>query len=622
MRHHPIYLAVAAFLLVPAIGLPQSIPTYTVTTIVGTNVGGFSGDGASAAAAQIDGPTGVFVDSKGVLYIADQLNHRIRTVTSGTINTIAGNGTPGYAGDTKAATAANLNAPDSVFVDSKGNIYIADTANDVIRMVSGGNISTVAGNFALPGGYGGDNGQAIAAQLDGPAGLAVDANGNLYISDSKNNRIRKVANNIITTFAGTASAGFKGNNGPPAQANLNVPRGLALDASGALYIADSSSNMIRKVSGGVITLVAGSPAGVGSFAGDGGQAVGALLNRPSGVAVDSCGNVYIADTTNSRIRMVTANGAITTIGGNGKSGYSGDTGPALSAQFGFPAGVAVDSSGKVYVADTQNNVIRLLTPGSAPPCGGALPTIRAANGVISASDFGAFSSVAPGSWIEIYGSNLAADTRQWATSDFTGVTAPTSLDRTTVTIGPRSAFIDYVSSTQINAQVPSDIGSGQLQLTVGTSAGTSANYPITVALTQPGFYAPASFFVGGKQYVAATFTDGTTFVAPPGAIPGFTSRQAKPGETIILYGVGFGTVDANIPAGQIVQQANTISLPFQLSFGTAQATLQYSGLAGGFVGLYEFWAVVPNIADNDLVPLTFTLNGVSGTQTLYTAVKH
>jgi len=170
--------------------------------------------------------------------------------------------------------------------------------------------------------------------------------------------------------------------------------------------------------------------------------------------------------------------------------------------------------------------------------------------------------------------------------------------------------------------VPSNIGTGPLPVTVSTPAGTSASYMVNVALTQPGLYAPASFLVNGKQYVGATFTDGVTFVAPPGAIPNVTSRQAKPGETIILYGIGFGQVNTGIPPGQIVQQANTLILPLSISFGPAQASLLYSGLAGNFIGLYEFYAVVPNIADSDLVPLTFILNGVPGTQTLYTAVHH
>ena len=647
MKNIQIRFAVAAILCLPALCPAQTIPTYTITTIAGNNTAGFSGDAAAATAAELDLPAAVWIDSKGNLYIADQANNRIRLVTasSGNITTVVGNGTPGFLGDScgascgttvETAVNAEINNPDTVIFDSKGNLYIADTANNVVRLVTPGGsaISTYAGEYSLGGGISGDGGQATVAQLFGPAGLAMDSSGNLYISDNKNNRIRKVTSaGIITTVVDTSGdIGFAGDGGIATQAHINGPRGLFIDSSGALYVADSASNMIRKVVAGTITLVAGSTSGLPGFSGDGGQATSALLSDPNSVAVDTCGNVYIADSRNSRIRMVTTGGIINTIAGGNGAAYSGDGGPALSAQLNFPSGVGVDSKGNVYVADTQNHVIRLLTPTSAPPCGGAVPVITA-GGVASASAFGDFSAVAaPGSWIEIYGSNLAADTRSWATSDFSGpngVNAPTSLDRTAVTIAGQSAFVDYISPGQVNAQVPANTGTGPLQLTVSTAAGTSAPVNVTVNTVQPGLWAPTQFKVGANQYVGATFTDGVTFVAPPGAIPGYTSRQAKPGETIILYGVGFGTVGPGIPPGQVVEQANTLTMPIQFNFGSpaiAAGVPLYYGLAGNFVGLYEFYVVVPGVANSDLVPLTFTLGAgsppVTGTQTLYTAVHN
>ncbi len=165
--------------------------------------------------------------------------------------------------------------------------------------------------------------------------------------------------------------------------------------------------------------------------------------------------------------------------------------------------------------------------------------------------------MAPGSWIEIYGTNLAVDARGWGSADFSGVNAPTSLDGTTVTIGGQPAYVDYISAGQVNAQVPSTVTAGAQQVVLQTPYGPSTGYTVTVNATQPGVLAPTSFVVGGNQYVAALFSDGTTFVAPPGAIPGVASRQAKPGEVITIYGVGFGMVTPNIPAGQIVQQSNT-----------------------------------------------------------------
>jgi uncharacterized protein (TIGR03437 family) len=240
------------------------------------------------------------------------------------------------------------------------------------------------------------------------------------------------------------------------------------------------------------------------------------------------------------------------------------------------------------------------------------------DGVLSASAFGGFTSVSPGSWIEIYGSNLAATTRSWGSSDFKGINAPTSLEGTFVTIGGQSAFIDFISPGQVNALVPSNAGTGLQPITVTTGAGMSAPFNINVNAAQPGLLAPPSFAINGKQYAVALFPDGT-YVLPAGAIAGVTSRPAKPGETIVLYGVGFGPVTPAIPAGQLVQQANALTSGLQMFLGGILATASYAGLAPNYTGLYQFNVIVPNVATGD-VPLTFTLNAVSGTQKLFIAV--
>jgi uncharacterized protein (TIGR03437 family) len=247
------------------------------------------------------------------------------------------------------------------------------------------------------------------------------------------------------------------------------------------------------------------------------------------------------------------------------------------------------------------------------------PSIKS-GGVISAGAFGAFSAIAPGSWIEIYGANLAGNTRSWNRSDFSGVNAPTSLDGTSVTIGGQKAFIDYISPGQVNAQVPSAVGSGFQGVVVTTAAGASASYTITVNAVEPGLLAPPSFNIGGNQYVGALFSDGATYVLPPGAVPGINSSRVQPGDTITLYGVGFGPVAPNTPAGQIVQQTNALTLPFNLSFGTTNGSVTYAGLAPSAVGLYQFNVTVPSVPSSDLVPLRFTLNGASGSQSLYIAL--
>ncbi len=215
--------------------------------------------------------------------------------------------------------------------------------------------------------------------------------------------------------------------------------------------------------------------------------------------------------------------------------------------------------------------------------------------------------MAPGSWVEIYGTGLAPDTGSWTGSDFTGNNAPTSLDGISVSIGGQAAFVDYISAGQVNAQLPSNITTGgPLQLTVTNGAATSAPVNLTVNATQPGLLAPASFKIGGNQYVVALLPDGT-YVLPAGSIAGINSRPAKPGETITMYGVGFGSVMQGIPAGQIATQQSQLTLPLQILFGETPGQLTYYGLAPDFVGLYQFDVVVPTVPDSDLAALTFTL---------------
>ena len=615
-----------SLLLWPAAAWAQIQQAYMIHTIVGGGGGslngqGFSGDGGAATAAQLAQPVGLLLDSSGNLYIADQVNNRVRQVvlSTGIISTVAGNGTAGYAGDGKAATAANLNAPLGLVKDASGNLYIADTGNDVVRQVTtDGNIHTAAGLYGAGFGFGGDGGNPTGAIFDLPSALGVDASGSLYIVDTFNNRVRKATfgtNAVTKTVAGNGTGGFTADHTLATLSSLNGPRGVAVDAAGNLYIADASNNRIRKVdTHGIITTVAGN--GTAGFSGDGGPATSAELNSPRGIALDAAGNLYIADYLNSRIRKV-VNGTIMTVAGGVRPlfSYGGDGGLATNAVLNFPSAVAVDGSGNVYVADTQNNAVRILTPVPSPP-------VISSGGVQTASNFGGFPAAAPGSWIEIYGSSLAPVARSWSTSDFNGIYAPYVLENTTVTVGGQYAFIGYISGSQVNVQVPTNIGPGPQTLYVSTSAGTSAPYTINIKLVQPGLDAPPSFQVGGKQYVAAMFPDGT-YVAPPGSIPNITSRQAKPGETITIYGVGFGPVTPDTPAGQIATGLTSLNTQIQILFGqTPASSVPYAGLTPGLVGIYQFNVVVPGIPNNDAVPLSFTLGGVSGAQTLYTAVHN
>src|SRR5215472_4993303 len=272
----------------------------------------------------------------------------------------------------------------------------------------------------------------------------------------------------------------------------------------------------------------------------------------------------------------------------------------------------------------QSFTINTVAGGGNPSTGngdGGQPSIRSANGVVTASAFGGFSTIAPGTWIEIYGSNLAINTRSWGSGDFTGTTAPTTLDGTQVSVGGQSAFVAYISPGQVNAQVSSNVATGPQSVVVTTAAGQSSPYSVNVAAAEPGLLAPPSFRVNAQQYVVGQFTDGS-YVLPPGAIAGVNSRRAVPGDTITIYGVGFGAVAPIIAAGQVVQQANTLTGSFQIKFGSTVASATYDGLAPNVVGLYQFNVVVPSIPLSDAVPVTFSLNGVAGTQTLYTSVQN
>ncbi len=339
------------------------------------------GDGGPATRAALNGPSGVALDSTDDLFIADSNDNVVREVNhaSGVITTVAGNGTAGYSGDGGPATAAELSGPQSITLDSAGDLFIADTNNDVIREVNHatGVITTVAGNGYGAGigwgggGYSGDGGAATAAELNSPSGVALDTSGDLFIADNCNNVIREVnhATGVITTVAGNGTAGYSGDGGPATAAELNGPNDVAVDATGDLFIADPNNNVIREVNlaNGQITTVAGNyNGGNGGYSGDGGPATAAELSFPLGVAVDTSGDLFIADNGNNVIREVNhATGVITTVAGNyngGNGGYSGDGGPATAAELNSPNCVASDTTGDLFIADNGNNVIREVAP--------------------------------------------------------------------------------------------------------------------------------------------------------------------------------------------------------------------------------------------------------------------
>jgi uncharacterized protein (TIGR03437 family) len=533
-----------------------------------------------------------------------------------TITTIAGTpSTFGFAGDSGSATGAQLNAPFGIAVDKSGAVYIADGLNHRVRKVSGGVITTVAGNGTA--GFTGDGAAATSGELSNPTGVAIDSSGNIYIADSGNNVVRKVANGTISTFAGnnSAGAGYSGDSALATGAQLNNPVGVAVDSAGNVYIADTGNNVIRKVTGGNIATVAAgfqhpdgvavdaagniyvadtvgrriveisngsytTIAGNGSFgfSGDDGPGTRAALNDPMGLALDSSGNVYIADTVNGRIRKLTSSGTITTIAGTGALYFSGDGGPATQAALYFPRGVAVDSAGNVYVADTANAVVRELQ--------GALPVVSA-NGVVNAASFA--SQVSPGALATVFGTNFALRNA--------GAKAPLplSLGGVSVSVNGQAAPILFVTPAQVNFQVPWETALGSsATVTVSVNGGASNSINVQVLGAAPGLFSLSSghAVVQNSDY---TLND-----------PG---NPAKAGSTIIAYLTGSGPVSPAVADGAITPGDPLVSASSASSatVGSSPAHIAFAGLAPGFVGLVQVNVVVPSDLQTGDYPLAVTI---------------
>jgi len=333
-----------------------------IATIAGNGNTAFAGDGGPATAAALNHPFGLAIDSTGGIYIADTDNARIRRVSpSGMISTVAGNGVPGASGDGGSALEASLSDVAGVALDAAGNFYFGDPSNRRVRKVTpAGIISTVVGTGVQ--GSSGYGGPATNASLNRPTFVVLDPAGNLYIADTSNQRIRRVdLNGTITTIAGNGMAGFSGDGGLASNASLMFPLGMAMDSVGNLYVADANNHRIRRIDlSGVITTVAGN--GVEGYSGDLGPATSASLNYPEDVAFDRAGNLFIADSGNNRIRKVDASGIISTIAGTVLNGFSGDGGPSVEAVLNFPWGLATDAAGDVYIADRVNSRIRKISP--------------------------------------------------------------------------------------------------------------------------------------------------------------------------------------------------------------------------------------------------------------------
>jgi len=543
---------------------------YVINTIAGNGTAGFSGDSGAPTSAQLSSPTGMFLDSSGNLYFCDSANQRVREISKGTITTIAGNGTSGYSGDGGSPTSAELFNPTGVAVDSSGNVYIAESANHIIREVSGGKITTFAGTNT--GGYSGDGSTATAAQLDFPTAVALDSAGNVWIADSGNDAIRKVSGGIITTVLGGDATGDQFHN----------PTDLAFDAQGNLYIADEQGRRILKyaATGGPVTVIAGN--GIIGFSGDNGPAVDATFDDPAGLATDSAGYVYVADTLNSRIRKISPAGIITTIAGKGDPAYGGDGGAATSAFLYFPRKVLVDASGNVYIADTGSNVIREMQV--------VAPAI-AANGIVNAASFTA--PVAPGSLASVFGSNFTGTSLQASASV---LPLPDNLGGVSITVNGKPAPILYVNSNQVNFQVPASTsaGSGAVVLTVNGVVSNTVNVKVTSA-------APGIFSYGGGKAVVQNQDYSLNTSGNP----------AKAGSTIMAYLTGSGAVSPSVADGAAAPSnpPAKVTADYSATIGSTTAQVSFAGLAPGFVGLLQMNIVVPSGLSQGNYPLAVTIGG-------------
>jgi len=515
--------------------------------VIATVAGGGTPSGLSA-------PSGVAVDSAGNLYVTDPVNNAVWKISGGSIASLA-------------SASAQWNHPSAVAVDSAGNVYIADSGNSRIRKATAEVITTVAGNGT--NGFSGDGGPATSAQLNGPLGIAVDSAGNLYIADSNNYRVRKVAGGIITTVAGSGTPGLSCNGGPATAANLYEPFGVAVDSTGNLYISDFLDGCVRKVSNGVITTpVAGNL--LQGYGGDNGPATSSGLFGPAGIALDSAGNLFIADSDNQRIRKVSG-GVITTIAGNGTQGFSGDGGPAFNAQLNTPSGVAVDSSGNVYVADIGNNRIRLLTPAASPSInvGGIVNSATTRLGV------------AAGSIASVYGNFLVN-----SSSTASGLPLPTRLGGVTLLAGiGLSAPLFAVVPHQVNFQIPWELA-GQSEVQLSTMVDGQISTAQTLLLAP---FAPGIFSTNGQGSGQGAVLDTSYHLVD-------SSNPASAGSTVVqIYCTGLGGVTNQPPSGSAPandQLSETTATPI-VTVGGVPAQVLFSGLAPGTVGEYQVNVLVP-----------------------------
>src|SRR5450432_472634 len=583
------------------------------TPVNGAPVRGFDGDGAAATTAALalanlqnkcdpnrfEQTSHISVDSKGNVYFADSDNQRISridapgTISAPTISTVGGSGsTPAInnlcqatspVGDGGSATSALLFNPSDVVLHPNGNLIIADQQNNRIRQIApDGKIATIVGsglhNFYSPGI------PATSSPMDWPSSLAIDAAGLIYFAELHGNRVGRLeANGTLSTMAGTGFPGFNGDGRAANTATLTKPAGIAIDPSGNLLIADTGNHRVRKVSGGIVTTIAGT--GQQSFCGDAGPANQACLDTPMDVKVDALGNIYIADTGNHRIRRIDASGTISTVAGTGQAGRGPDGVAATSSALNFPSAVALDANNDLYIVDWQNYLIRKVTFSAISSPG------ISSGGIVNGASFTA--PVSPGSIISIFGTNLAP-----SIAGSNGAPLPTSLAGVSVEVNGAPVPLYVVTPGQINAQLPYETAAGAAALVVATDSGRSAPAAFTVSSAAPGVFV----YAGSTRAIASNQDGGINSPDNP------ESR----GRVIVCYVTGLGAVDPPVPTGQsapldVLSRATAL---VSATIGDAPATVDFAGLAPTFVGLGQINVTVPDgAASGAAIPLIIEIAG-------------
>jgi uncharacterized protein (TIGR03437 family) len=732
--------------------------SYLITTVAGGGSAGL-GDGGPATLAQLNSPESVAVDASGNLYIADSGDHRIRRVApGGVITTVAGSGVAGFSGDGGLATLARLKNPGSIAIDAVGNLYIADTGNNRIRKVfPGGSIGTVAGDGRA--GSAGDGGPATSASLQSPRVVAVDGAGNLYIAEIF--VVRKVTPaGVISTaatglsitglavdaagnlyVADTAASGGKRIRRITPSGNVRTIgywggseelRGVAVDGSENVYVSIRtpvppfsdrlSGQVVQLTPAGVVSTLAGT--GVAGYSGDGGPSTSAMLKQTAGVALDAAGNVYVADSGNGRIRKLVLSGAsagciysidqdsgrFEVTGGNGSvalltnkttclwfavsnvgwitiTSDATGTGNGLVSYSVAPNGTATTRTATLWIAGkaftiNQRGVVCSLTvsPRSVTvPGGGAIGSV--VNITASGSDCGWTASsnvgwllitsgqkgtgsgtviytvgistgglrtgtmtiagrtfyvnqlgagdspsslasvdaggtvnaanyqepIAPGSFVSIYGQSFTDGSATWESAIPDGKTLPKSLRGIRVLINAKDCFVSFGSPTQINVLTPPDTATGPVDVDVITANG-AATATAVMAPISPALFA---YTLHGKLYPVALFANTDVFVAAEGAMPGRSSRPAKPGDYISLFANGLGATDPPYPPGQVLFSVYPVRdlSKLRVSIGGVPTRVLFAGMT--FAGLFQVNIQVPDgIAAGDL-PVVLQMDGQS-----------